>query len=139
MPGPGGSAATAGNGAAATKRATGGNGNGAAATVTNGASARDGGGAGVVSGVGNGCDGSAGAAEDDGTRVNNGGGAAEDNGYLVGMVYDADVDRSSLVILDAADFSRGPLARVWLTHMVPHGLHGAFTETYYGPPPPKEE
>lgn len=36
-------------------------------------------------------------------------------------------------ILDAADIAKGPIARVHLTHHVPHGLHGSYSETYFGP------
>jgi carotenoid cleavage dioxygenase-like enzyme len=38
-----------------------------------------------------------------------------------------------LQVLDAADFNKGPLAKLWLKHHVPHGLHGFFSPTYYGP------
>jgi len=38
-----------------------------------------------------------------------------------------------LQILDAADFNTGPVAKLWLKHHVPHGLHGFFSTTYYGP------
>ena len=36
-------------------------------------------------------------------------------------------------VLDAADFSKGPVAKLWLNHHVPHGLHGFFSPKYYGP------
>ena len=36
-------------------------------------------------------------------------------------------------ILDASNFTKGPLARLWLTHHVPHGLHGCYSERYFGP------
>ena len=36
-------------------------------------------------------------------------------------------------VLDAADFSKGPVAKLWLQHHVPHGLHGFFSPTYFGP------
>ena len=54
------------------------------------------------------------------------GGAAEkeDAGFLLAMVFDASRGASSLAILDASDVSKGPVARVWLRHHVPHGLHG---------------
>ncbi len=48
----------------------------------------------------------------------------EDAGFLLAMVFDASRGASSLAILDAADVSKGPVARVWLKHHVPHGLHG---------------
>ena len=48
----------------------------------------------------------------------------EDEGYLLEMVFDASRGVSSLAILEASDVSKGPVARVWLKHHVPHGLHG---------------
>lgn len=48
----------------------------------------------------------------------------EDAGFLLSMVFDASVNRSSLVVLDARSLKKGPVARVWLRHHVPHGLHG---------------
>ncbi|HEY9906641.1 MAG TPA: carotenoid oxygenase family protein, partial [Thermosynechococcaceae cyanobacterium] len=52
---------------------------------------------------------------------------AEDDGWLLTLVFDADRDRSDVVILDAADLERGPIARLHLKHHVPYGLHGSFT------------
>ncbi|KAL3146000.1 hypothetical protein ABBQ38_015360 [Trebouxia sp. C0009 RCD-2024] len=57
----------------------------------------------------------------------------EDDGYLLGLVYDAAKHKSFLAILDAADFSKGPVAKIWLEHHVPHGLHGFFSPKYFGP------
>ena len=48
----------------------------------------------------------------------------EDAGFLLAMVFDASRGSSSLAVLDASNVSRGPVARVWLKHSVPHGLHG---------------
>ncbi|KAK9823367.1 hypothetical protein WJX72_002263 [[Myrmecia] bisecta] len=61
------------------------------------------------------------------------GATKEDDGYLLGMVFDAEKDRSMLVVLDASDFNKGPIARIWLQHKVPHGLHGYFSDLYFGP------
>ena len=36
-------------------------------------------------------------------------------------------------IMDAKDFTKGPLARIQLSHHVPHGLHGFYSDTFYGP------
>ena len=35
--------------------------------------------------------------------------------------------------MDAKDFTKGPLARIYLSHHVPHGLHGFYSDSYYGP------
>jgi all-trans-8'-apo-beta-carotenal 15,15'-oxygenase len=51
----------------------------------------------------------------------------EEQGWLLTMVYDGQCHRSELVILDAADLTQGPLARLRLSHHVPYGLHGCFT------------
>ena len=52
------------------------------------------------------------------------GGSAEDDGWLMVAVHDATVDRSDLVILDAADFEGDEVARIELPRRVPHGFHG---------------
>jgi len=54
---------------------------------------------------------------------------AEEECWLLGMIADhgeGGEGRSSLAVLDGADLTRGPVARVWLEHRIPHGLHGAF-------------
>jgi carotenoid cleavage dioxygenase-like enzyme len=48
----------------------------------------------------------------------------EDNGWYLGYLYDPQRDGSDLVILDAADFSGKPVARIHLPHRVPYGFHG---------------
>ncbi|WP_420623622.1 carotenoid oxygenase family protein [Candidatus Poriferisodalis sp.] len=52
------------------------------------------------------------------------GGIAEDDGWLISFVYDETTDGSELVILDASDLSRSPVARVPLPQRVPYGFHG---------------
>ncbi|MEQ8861698.1 MAG: carotenoid oxygenase family protein [Pseudomonadales bacterium] len=52
------------------------------------------------------------------------GAAAEDDGYLLTYVFDAGTQTSDLVILDARDLTRPPLARVHLPVRVPYGFHG---------------
>lgn len=54
------------------------------------------------------------------------GATTEDDGYLLSLVYDAATDRSELVILDAADISHGPVARVMLPVRVPNGFHSCW-------------
>lgn len=49
----------------------------------------------------------------------------EDDGYLSAVVYDADRDKSDIVVLNAKDLS--DVARVKLSHHVPHGFHGFYT------------
>lgn len=56
--------------------------------------------------------------------VPNGPDAAEDDGVLMGFVYDADDDRSDLVVADAATLDT--VAIVHLPTRVPHGFHGSW-------------
>jgi len=51
-------------------------------------------------------------------------GAAEDAGALLSVVLDARSQRSSLLVLDAADLSE--LARAEVPHHIPFGFHGQF-------------
>ena len=52
------------------------------------------------------------------------GAADESNGWYVAYVYDPARDGSDLVILDASDFARQPVARIQLPQRVPYGFHG---------------
>ena len=51
-------------------------------------------------------------------------GTAEDDGWLISFVFDETTNGSELVILDARDLGRDPVARVPLPQRVPHGFHG---------------
>ena len=50
--------------------------------------------------------------------------AGEDEGFVLSFVYDEAADASRLVILDAQDFAKPPLAEVPLPQRVPFGFHG---------------
>jgi carotenoid cleavage dioxygenase-like enzyme len=50
--------------------------------------------------------------------------AGEDAGWLMCYVYDAALDRSSFVVLDASDIAKPPVAVVPLPVRVPLGFHG---------------
>lgn len=50
--------------------------------------------------------------------------AAEDQGYLLSFVFDETKNTSDLIILDAEDLARPPLAVVHLPARVPYGFHG---------------
>ena len=54
------------------------------------------------------------------------GGPAEGEGWVLTFMYDAAADRSDLVVLDALDVARGPVATVHLPVRVPYGFHAAF-------------
>ena len=53
-------------------------------------------------------------------------GTGEDEGYLLTFVYDPARDASDLVIIDAQEFEKGPVARVHLPRRVPYGFHGSW-------------
>jgi carotenoid cleavage dioxygenase len=50
--------------------------------------------------------------------------AAEAEGYILTLVYRSDENRSDLVVLDAQDIARGPIATAKLPVRVPFGFHG---------------
>jgi all-trans-8'-apo-beta-carotenal 15,15'-oxygenase len=53
--------------------------------------------------------------------------AGEDEGWLLLVNHKLAEHRSQLVILDAQDLDRGPVATAWLSHHIPWGFHGTFT------------
>lgn len=59
------------------------------------------------------------------------GGTQEDDGWLIAMIYDGARDRSAVVVLDAADLTKGAVATLHLTHHVPYGLHGSWTDSIF--------
>ena len=61
------------------------------------------------------------------------GAITEDDGWLLTVMLDSDTQQSQLVILDARDLHKGPVALLQFTHAVPSGLHGCWSGTYYGP------
>lgn len=54
------------------------------------------------------------------------GGKDEDDVYLLCSMFDAELDRSCVGILDGKAVDKGPLCRMWLEHPLPHSLHGCF-------------
>lgn len=59
------------------------------------------------------------------------GSQTEDDGWVLVLTYNAARGCSDLVILDARDLSA--IARLYLKHHVPYGLHGSFVSEYFGP------
>jgi carotenoid cleavage dioxygenase len=50
--------------------------------------------------------------------------AEEDDGWVLAYTYDADTNRSDVVILEARDFTGEPIATIHLPTRVPFGFHG---------------
>ncbi|WP_312470289.1 carotenoid oxygenase family protein [Neobacillus sp.] len=50
----------------------------------------------------------------------------EDDGYVVTYVYDQREDKSELIILDAAQFELGPIARLHIPQRIPMGFHATW-------------
>ncbi len=53
---------------------------------------------------------------------------AEDEAWFLSFVHDQTNNRSELIVLDAQDWSRPPLARVMLPVRVPFGFHGTWID-----------
>jgi carotenoid cleavage dioxygenase len=51
---------------------------------------------------------------------------SEGEGYILSFAHDAATDTSDLVIIDATEFSKGPIARIHLPMRVPFGFHGSW-------------
>lgn len=54
------------------------------------------------------------------------GSSAEDDGWLLTLAYDANTKASSLHILEAADLSLPPVAKIHIPQRVPIGFHGSW-------------
>jgi carotenoid cleavage dioxygenase-like enzyme len=51
-------------------------------------------------------------------------GAEEGDGWLLVVVHRGEEKRSDLLVLDAREIDRAPVATVKLSHRVPFGFHG---------------
>lgn len=60
-------------------------------------------------------------------------GIPEDNGWIMSVGFDAQLQRSEVVLLDAADIEAGPIAVLPLASPVGYGIHGTWVPDYYGP------
>jgi carotenoid cleavage dioxygenase len=54
--------------------------------------------------------------------------APEGDGWLLAVVYDAEHDRSELLVLDALDLARSPVAVLRCPHRIPYGFHGSWVD-----------
>ena len=57
----------------------------------------------------------------------------EDDGWVLSVGFDAELQQSELVLLDASDIEAGPVAILPLQNPVGYGLHGSWVPEYYGP------
>ena len=58
--------------------------------------------------------------------VPTGGATREDDGYLLTITSDLNRDASSLLVLDADDLHRAPIATIRLPRRVTAGIHGSW-------------
>lgn len=54
------------------------------------------------------------------------GGTKEEDGWVIGFVRDEELQRSECIIIDAAEFEAGPVARIVMPGRVPFGFHSAW-------------
>jgi carotenoid cleavage dioxygenase len=52
--------------------------------------------------------------------------SGEDEGWILTFVYDESSDSSELVIIDASEFEKAPVARIVMPRRVPFGFHGSW-------------
>lgn len=55
----------------------------------------------------------------------------EEHVWLLAPMFDAELNRSCVGIIDGEAVHRGPVARIWLDHHLPHSLHGTFTRDIF--------
>lgn len=56
------------------------------------------------------------------------GGVNEEDGWVIGFVWDEQLKRSECIVLDAANFEDGPVARIVMPARVPFGFHSAWVD-----------
>lgn len=57
----------------------------------------------------------------------------ESDGWVLSVGFDAELQQSELVLLDASDIEAGPIAILPLQNPVGYGLHGSWVPIYHGP------
>ena len=55
-------------------------------------------------------------------------GVNEEDGWVIGFVWDEKEQHSECIVLDAANFSDGPVARIVMPARVPFGFHSAWVD-----------
>jgi len=54
------------------------------------------------------------------------GSSSEDDGWVMAIVYDANIDKSKLIIVDTENFDKKPVGEIILPQRVPFGAHGSW-------------
>ena len=60
-------------------------------------------------------------------------GEEEDDGWIIAQLFDSKEERSEIVILDAKDLQKGPVAVVALPQAMPSALHSCWSDISYAP------
>jgi len=63
----------------------------------------------------------------------------EDDGWLIAQLFDSEKVSTEVVILDASEVGKGPIAVIALREPLPNALHACWTTAYYGPAAGEEE
>ena len=52
--------------------------------------------------------------------------SSEDDGWVISLAYEAETDRSKLLIINSQDFESAPIAEIYAPQRVPNGAHGSW-------------
>ena len=52
--------------------------------------------------------------------------SSEDDGWAISLAYEADTDRSKLLVIDSQDFESDPVAEIYAPQRIPNGAHGSW-------------
>jgi all-trans-8'-apo-beta-carotenal 15,15'-oxygenase len=55
--------------------------------------------------------------------------ADEENVWLLGTMFDAEKEKTCLAVFDGNHVENGPICQIWLSHGLPHSLHGCFVSS----------
>ena len=52
--------------------------------------------------------------------------SSEDDGWVISLAYEAETDRSKLIVINSQDFESAPVAEIYAPQRVPNGAHGSW-------------
>ena len=52
--------------------------------------------------------------------------SSEDDGWVISLAYEAETDRSKLLVINSQDFESAPVAEIYAPQRVPNGAHGSW-------------